>query len=40
MEYHALPTTGTSQVATVIDGKSQVPYAIRLAMQYGTCLDV
>jgi hypothetical protein len=40
VEDHALPTTGASQIATVVDGKSQVLYAFRLAMQYSTCLYV
>jgi len=40
MEYHAFPTTGTSQITTVVNGKSQVLYAIRLAMQYRIGLDV
>jgi len=40
VEYHAFPTTGTTQIATVVNGKSQVLYAIRLAMQYRIGLDV
>ena len=40
VEYQSLPTTGTTQVATVIYGQSQMLYAFRLAMQYSTRLDV
>jgi hypothetical protein len=36
VEYYSFPATGTTQIATVVYGQSQVLYAIRLAMQYRT----
>ena len=40
MEYQIFSTTGASQITTVVNSKSKMLYAIRLAMQYSTRFDV
>tara|TARA_B100000900_G_scaffold99480_1_gene82231 strand:+ start:5636 stop:5803 length:168 start_codon:yes stop_codon:yes gene_type:complete len=40
VEYHGLPATRTSQIATVIYRQSEMLYAFRLAMQHSIRLDV
>jgi hypothetical protein len=40
MEYHSLPTTGTSKVAGIIDGQPYIPDMVHITVHQSTALYV
>tara|TARA_B100001063_G_scaffold204737_1_gene199382 strand:- start:206 stop:451 length:246 start_codon:yes stop_codon:yes gene_type:complete len=40
VEYQSVPATGTSEIATVVDGQPEVFDAFRTIMQWTQCLQI